>query len=126
MTDARWTACENKALAVLSMVFLSGLALGAVGMRAYDRGHPTMSDIHEPALHSPESVMALEKLTETLELTEDQQSRIHVILDESIMSEADLLGQLREVQADGRRRILGVLTEEQRVRLDDVVLQAAE
>lgn len=125
MSDARWTACEGKAFAILSVVFLSGLALGAVGMRAYVLQEPTMSDQFETALHSPESVMALEKLTEQLQLTEDQQHRIHVILDESIMNEADLLGRLREVQADGRRRILGVLTEEQRTRFDEVLLQDA-
>ena len=126
MSIARLTACEGKALVVLAAVFVSGLALGGVGMRAYEHQRTTLSEQLSPTLETPDTVMKLQELTDALDLTAEQQSRIRIILDESIMSEADLLGQLRDVQTGGRQQILGVLTDEQRDRFDEVTLQAAE
>ena len=124
MADARMLACQGKAFGIIAVVFIGGVALGAMGARAYISGQLTMSEQHAELLHTPEAMVALERLSEQLALTDDQERRIHSILDECIMSEADLFGQIRDVQAEGRRRILGVLDEEQRERFEDVVLEA--
>ncbi len=112
---------------MLAAVFVGGLALGVVGVRVYDRQGPAVPpEEHTNVLHTPESEMALEKLTAELDLTPEQVSKIHMILDASIMSEADLLDQLKWVQAGGRRRILDVLEPEQRVRFDDLVHEVSD
>jgi hypothetical protein len=49
-----------------------------------------------------------------LALDTEQTQRVRAILDESIMSEADLLMQMRQVQQKGRQSILEILRPDQR------------
>jgi len=112
--DARLTACTGKALVILTVVFMSGLTLGVVGMRVLSSQPVPISEQHSGPFHHQEAGMAVEELRLQLDLRDDQVSAVHMILDESIMAETNLLDQLQAVQTDGRARILELLDPEQR------------
>ena len=42
MSDVRWTACEGKALLILTGVFLAGIASGGVAIHVFE-AHRTMA-----------------------------------------------------------------------------------
>ena len=118
MSDVRWTACEGKAFAILSAVFIAGLASGMVVMHVFD-GEEIIAAVTESEQpleeeYHRQSLMAVEELEAELGLDPEQTERARIILDESIMDEADLLMRMRQVQLRGRERIMDVLRPEQR------------
>jgi len=123
--DARLSACTGKALAILALVFMGGLTLGVVGMRVLNSQPVPISEQHSGPFHHREAGMAVEELRVELGLRDDQVTAVHMILDESIMEETNLLDQLQAVQTDGRARILELLDSEQRSKFNEWVRQLA-
>lgn len=120
MSDAKLSACRGKAFTVLAAVFVAGAALGAVGMRAFEHGGAHASLTPESA-----ASVAVERLTSELELTPEQAERVKLILDESIMMEADHFAQIHSIRENGRSQILQLLDHEQRVKFDRQLYPAA-
>jgi hypothetical protein len=121
MSEARLTACHGKAAALIIGIFIAGFASGAVGMRVFDRQAPASAE--DPV--NAQALMAVEELKSALDLDEQQVERLQLILDESIMAEADLLSQIRAIQQDGRDQILEVLNEGQRKKFETMVRQVS-
>ena len=118
MSEVRWTACQGKALLILSAVFIAGLASGMAAMHIFD-GDEIIAAVEGVAQTAEEeyrqqSLMAVEKLEVELGLDPEQTQRVRVILDESIMAEAELLMEMRQIQQTGRERIIEVLRPDQR------------
>ena len=111
--DAKLSACQGKATALLAGVFMAGVLSGGVGMRAWDRAQLQETD---PIL--AESKLALDRLSSELSLNPHQVQQVKIILDEYIMLEADLMSQMRSRQRQGRAEILKVLDPQQRVRFN--------
>ena len=105
---------KGKICGVLSVVFLCGLAAGAVGMWAYQSGGKPES--HAKIGHHPtgEVSEALAELRKELGLDDRQSSEVHSVLDECIMQEADMFGRIRELRNNGRERIERILDDQQR------------
>jgi hypothetical protein len=121
MSDAKLSACRGKALTVLAVVFVAGAALGAAGMRAFEHG-PAHASV------PPDRIVdvAVKELTAQLELTPEQAERVKLILDESIMLEADHFAQIRGIRENGRSQILRLLDHEQRVKFDRQLYPVAQ
>lgn len=119
MSGARLVACREKALGILAVVFVAGLATGVLGTRAYDR-HAGPEMAANPVQEQTE--VAVERLHRDLDLTQEQAEKLKIILDEHIMLEADLLSQMRSLQQQGRTEILGVLTAEQKAKFETLVM----
>ncbi|MEZ5365911.1 MAG: hypothetical protein R2748_27160 [Bryobacterales bacterium] len=117
MSELRLSAYREKALGILAIVFVAGLATGVLGTRAYDRH---MDATKGDPLQQQASV-AMDRLTHDLDLNDEQAERVQAILDHYIMFEADLLSQVRSLQQQGRKEILEVLDAEQRSKFETMV-----
>ena len=117
MSEARLIACREKALGILAIVFVAGLATGVLGTRAYDHNVAT---VRVNPLEQQTSV-AMERLNRDLSLDDEQAQKVRAILDHYIMFEADLLDQVRSLQQQGRQEILEVLNDEQREKFQTMV-----
>ncbi|MBI1358533.1 MAG: hypothetical protein GC160_29705 [Acidobacteria bacterium] len=113
--DAKLSACQGKATALLAGVFLAGVLSGGVGMRVWDRTQQADAVI-DPI--RAESALALERLSNELALNPEQVQQVQIILDEYIMLEADLMSQMRARQQQGRAEILKVLDQQQRSKFE--------
>ena len=116
MSEARLSACQGQALALAIGVFAAGLASGAIGMRVYEQR--AAADV---SVHAVQAELAVDELRTVLHLDEQQAERVRMILDESIMAEADLLSQIRFIQQEGRSQILEVLDLQQRSQFEAMV-----
>ena len=98
MSEARLIACREKALGILAVIFVAGLATGILGTRGYDRyvEKKTANPLEQ------QSAVAIERLRRDLSLDEEQANKVRTILDEYIMMEADLLSQVHTLQQQGR------------------------
>lgn len=115
MSEARWTACQGKALGIIAGVFIAGVASGVVGVRVL--GEPIIADA-DPTPYAVQSQLAVDELERQLELDPEQVRTLRRILDGSIMDEAELLMKVRLVQQRGREQILEQLRPEQRSRFE--------
>lgn len=107
---------QGQAVGMVAAVFVLGVVSGAVVMHAFEAklaAPPVISLDYKDDSH-----IALEQMTRELKLNEDQRSRVQAILDECIMEEADLLMKVRQVQQNGRLRILEALDPEQQTEFD--------
>lgn len=117
MSEPRIEACQGKALAVLTVVFVVGVGSGVLGHWAAAKGgignHLTLTA-------DPETVelFAIDQLRGDLDLSDEQVQSIQFILDQSIMKEADLMKQIRDERKTGGDEIRNVLTSEQRSLFD--------
>ena len=110
---------NRKAIALIVLVFVLGVALGAVGHTFFDR--------HVLGAQSPRGVA---RLTKALNLTPDQQKQIGEILAE-MQHRFDSLHQQMSPQFDqireqGHDQIRQILTPEQRPEFEDLLKQFAE
>jgi Spy/CpxP family protein refolding chaperone len=93
------------------LIFLTGSAAGALGMRYSLRGQlqkPT------PSWREAGKEISLQKFKKELDLTPDQAREIETILDDFVMYYQTLQAQMDEVRASGKERIVKILTPEQR------------
>lgn len=108
---------------MVAAVFVIGVASGALAIHLYK------GQIHAPRAisidYDEDSHLALEEMSQQLNLNESQRERVQAILDECIMEEADLLMQVRSIQQDGRLRILEVLEPEQKANFDSIFLKTS-
>lgn len=117
MSEARLVACREKAVGILAVVFVAGLATGILGTRTYDHH---VAEAPPNPLEQQTSV-AMERLSRDLSLNDEQAEKVRSILDDYIMFEADLLAQVRTLQQQGRQEILQVLDPEQREKFETMV-----
>ena len=117
MSEARLIACREKALGILAVIFVAGLATGILGTRGYDRyvEKKTANPLEQ------QSAVAIERLRRDLSLDEEQANKVRTILDEYIMMEADLLSQVHTLQQQGRSEILEVLDPDQRTKFETML-----
>lgn len=105
-----------RVLAVLLLVFLCGAAAGALGMRMFTPRVPAAA-----AWTAGGREWTLEMMKKELDLTPQQAAEIETILDEFVLYYQNLQGQMDDFRAEGRKRILRVLTPEQRARFEKMV-----
>lgn len=116
---------NRKALGLIILVFLLGVALGAVGHSIADRrvlGARTQPPA--PFLQPrPNPLRAVARLTADLKLTPDQQKQITDILADTQRRYDAIHDQMnpefQQIREQGREQIRQVLTPEQRPKFDD-------
>lgn len=103
-----------RVLAVLLLVFLCGAAAGALGMRMFSPRVPA-------AWSAGGREWTLDMMKKELDLTPQQAAEIETVLDEFVLYYQNLQGQMDDFRAEGKKRILRVLTPEQRARFEKMV-----
>lgn len=115
-TDCGPTWHTPRVLAVLLLVFLCGAAAGALAMRMFAPKMPAAA-----AWSSGGREWTLDWMKRELELTPQQAAEIETVLDEFVLYYQNLQGQMDDFRAEGKKRILRVLTPEQRKRFEKMV-----
>jgi t-SNARE complex subunit (syntaxin) len=111
-------SCKGKLAGFVALIFVSGMAVGAVATKLADRyAHPP----HALTLSEDEMATAVQHLHQELELNEEQARAVEAILDEFIMQQADLMSQFRTSRLSGHDRLLQILNEDQRQRFQKVL-----
>lgn len=119
MLDPRASGCKGKLAFLVSILFLSGVAVGGIGMHLGDRYW--LRQEAPPMMTEAEKRMALQHFSQELELNAEQASAIENILDEFIMEQADLMQQFRTRRMAGHDQLLRVLNPDQQKRLQKVL-----
>ncbi len=106
----------RKAVAAMALTFVSGIATGLLIAGLVDlSGPPRGAQFRIEA--------TVQDLAGRLSLNPSQVEDIQAILDDLIMEEAELLGELRWNQMEARDRIVRFLTPEQTEQFDQLVRQ---
>lgn len=118
---------SRKAVLLVVVVFVLGIALGAVG--TYLVTSRVQAARVQPSLRTgPGHAMAV--FTRDLDLNQDQQNQIQAILNDTRAKYAQLHEKLdpeyEEVRQEGRQKIRQVLTPEQRPKFEDLLRQMDE
>ena len=123
---------NRKALALIALVFVLGVALGAVGHSVADRrvlGARTQAPA--PFLQPrPNPPRAVARLTNELKLTPDQQKEIGEILADTQhrydVVHDQMNPEFEKIREEGHDQIRQVLTPEQRPKFEDFLNRVAE
>ena len=118
MLDPRFAYCKGKCVALLSLIFFSGMVAGGFSLKLAERYwlHPASL-----SLNDAQKVLAVQHLSQELELNEVQARAIENILDEFIMEQANLMAEFRNSRLSGHDQIIQVLNQDQRRRYQKVV-----
>jgi len=114
---------SRKAALLVFVVFVLGIALGAVGTLVTSR---VLADRPRASLlHNPAGTLAM--FTRGLDLTPDQQKQLEAIFNDMRGQYSALHQKLdpeyEQVRQQGRDRIRGILTPEQRPKLEELFRQ---
>jgi uncharacterized membrane protein YciS (DUF1049 family) len=118
MLDPKVAGCKGKLAGLVAIIFVSGMAAGALTMNLAER-HWLRS--RDAVLTEAEKEMALQHLSQELDLNPEQAKAIEAILDEFIMQQANLLAEFKNSRMTGHEQILRVLNEDQRKRFQKVL-----
>ena len=122
---------NRKALALIALVFILGVALGPVGHSVDDR-RVLGARTQQPAFLQPRPnpPRAVARLTNELDLTSEQQNQIGEIL-AGMQRRYDVVHdqmnpQFAQIREEGHDQIRQVLTPEQRPKFEDFLQRVAE
>lgn len=118
MLDPKVSGCKGKLVCMVSLIFLSGVAAGGIGMHLGDRYWLRQQSA---AFTEAEKQMALQHFSQELDLDSEQARAVENILDEFIMEQADLMQQFRTNRIAGHDRLFRVLNPDQQKRLQKVL-----
>ncbi len=113
-----------RVLLTVFLIFLSGGLAGALVMRFGIHALPQNSAVYYPV---GDRKVALQQLTNELELSPAQVQQLELILDDFVMYVQMLQAQMDEVRANGKYRVMRVLDEKQQKKFEKMlgVLQQA-
>jgi len=102
----------------IMLVFLSGAAAGALGMR-----YGLHSLIQKPGPYWKEGgkEVSLQRFRRELDLTAEQAEQMETVLDDFVLYYQTLQTQMDEVRASGKERILRILNPDQRKRFEKMM-----
>jgi len=110
-----------KVLSTLALVFLAGMASGALFMREglHDRLHRTVAAASTPAPTPRDAVV--QRFRTELNLTPDQTQQIAEVLDDYRRYYESLSDQLADVRATGKNHIVQILDPSQREKFEKMM-----
>jgi hypothetical protein len=117
---------NRKAVALLALVLILGVALGAVGATVVNR-RVYGARLRGPA---PAATRPVNRLTQDLSLTSDQQKQVSAVLND-MQAKYDgirqqMSPQFEQVRQQGREQIRGLLTVEQQPKFEDFLKRVDE
>ena len=119
MSGNHYSWSNPRVLLTFSLIFLCGTLVGAIAI--------TLTQSQTFVASSPQELnrdLTLTRLTTELDLTQAQQERLRVVLDDYFQYYHALQDQLDEVKASGRDKITELLTDEQKVKFQKMLKQA--
>lgn len=120
MSGNHYSWSNPRVLLTFALIFLCGALVGAIAITL-----TAQTQVYTAS--SPQelnSKLTLTRLTSELDLSESQQKRLRVILDDYFQYYHALQDQLDEVKASGRQGITDILTEEQKVAFEKMLNEA--
>ncbi|MBI3698624.1 MAG: hypothetical protein HY238_27770 [Acidobacteria bacterium] len=123
MLDTKAAGCKGKLTCMVSLIFVSGMAVGALTMHLAERH---WVNTERAALSAAEKEMAVQHFSRELDLNAEQAKAIEDVLDEFIMQQANLMAEFDHTRASGHDRILRILNEDQQKRLKKVVSELSK
>jgi Spy/CpxP family protein refolding chaperone len=118
ITDPKPTWHHPKILLLFLSVFLCGAAAGVLGMRL--AGYTSPSRVSATWQQGGRE-MAMDRFRKELNLTPEQAAELETVLDDFVLVYQNLQGQMDDFRAEGRKRILRILTPEQRQKFDKIM-----
>lgn len=116
--DARPSWHNPRILGILLLVFLGGASAGAMAIRSGWFSGPKPAPAVLNVWRESDKLLYLENLKSELNLTPEQAVKIEAALDDLVMFYQNLQTQMDDLRAQGKRRIVEVLTPEQRVKFE--------
>lgn len=108
-----------RVLSTLFLVFLSGALAGALTMQL--GLHNYLHRVSSPAWHEGNKEIFLQKFKKDLNLTPKQADDIATVLDDYTTYYQALQGQIQEIRATGKNRILKVLDPAQKEKFEKML-----
>lgn len=120
----RFSATSRKAIALIVLVFLLGIALGAVGNILVDRR------VLGARVRGAQQSRPMTRLTQALDLTADQQKQLSAILKDMQQGldavHQQMNPQFEQIRNEGHDKIRQILTPEQRPKFEEFLQRVAE
>jgi Spy/CpxP family protein refolding chaperone len=116
--DNRVAWQNPRVLTTLLLVFLCGATVGALAMRA---GLHTTLHRSGPYWKEGRNEIILQRYKKELNLTPAQAQQLETVLDDFMMYYQTLQGQMDEVRASGKDRIMRVLNDEQKKKFERMI-----
>lgn len=120
MSVNHYSWSNPRVLLTFSLIFLCGALVGAIAITLTAQSQAYTAS-------SPEELnreLTLTRLTTELDLTEAQQEKLRVVLDDYFQYYHALQDQLDEVKASGRGKITELLTDDQKVKFTQMLNRA--
>ena len=119
MTYSRISWSNPRVLGTLLLVFLSGLAAGAVSMKLYAR----RVAVARVGISNTDKKVMLERFKNDLALDQAQSEKIEIVLDDFMKYVHDLQNQMDETRRHGKEQILRILNEDQRKKFEKTMAE---
>lgn len=120
----RFSATSRKAIALIVLVFLLGIALGAVGNILVDRR------VLGARVRGAQQSRPMTRLTQALDLTADQQKQLSAILKDMQQGldavHQQMNPQFEQIRNEGHDKIRQILTPEQRPKFEEFLQRVGE
>lgn len=113
MSGNHYSWSNPRVLLTFSLIFLCGALVGAIAV--------TFTQSQTFVASSPQELsreLTLTRLTTELDLTQEQQDRLRVVLDDYFQYYHALQDQLDQVKASGREKITELLTDQQKAKFE--------
>lgn len=113
MQGNHYSWSNPRVLLTFSLIFLCGALVGAIAV--------TFTQSQTFVASSPQELsreLTLTRLTTELDLTQEQQDRLRVVLDDYFQYYHALQDQLDQVKASGREKITELLTDQQKAKFE--------
>ena len=110
-----------RVVSTLCLVFLSGALAGALTMQLGLHDH--LHHVTGPAWHQGNKEIFLQRFKKDLNLTPKQADDIATVLDDYTTYYQALQGQIEEIRATGKNRILKVLDPEQKQKFEKMLTE---
>ncbi len=127
--EAERVHTNRRAILLVLLVFVLGIALGAVGTYLV-AGRRVAGASAEHVSHKARRARLLEQLTRELQLTNDQQKQLDAILTDTQSKYRALHDQIapqsEQVRQRGREQIRGILTPAQKPKFEEFLRQLDE
>jgi hypothetical protein len=122
-----------RVLSALACIFISGVAVGAMGLRYYQRNYTGALTAPPAAIASPLQVRSasampeggqlLNRMHQELDLSPEQQSEMRQFLEDYAKYVYEIQMQMRDTELTGRERMARILREDQRQRFNEMMQQ---
>ena len=106
---------------VLLTVFLYGAAAGALVVRVSNSLSAPRVAANAPPWKEGQRELTITLLKKELNLTPEQAKEIETVLDDFVLYYQGLQGQMDDWRSEGKKRIMGTLTPEQRVKFEKMM-----